>query len=95
MSEKRCREFIACEILEICVKGSNKTAIVYKANLNFRTLLLYVDPLVNNGLLNVTDGPSAIYTTTDKGCELLKRYRHLVEILNEIKDVISDQEGAP
>jgi predicted transcriptional regulator len=50
---KRSRDNIISEILDICTKGANKTQIVYKANLNFRTVNPYIDLLIKNKLITV------------------------------------------
>ncbi len=67
---KRSKYVIISQILKICEGGANKTRIVYQANLNFRTVLPYLDLLIKNGLLEVTQGKSILYKTTDKGISL-------------------------
>jgi predicted transcriptional regulator len=74
MRPKRSKNKIVSEILEICLEGTNKTRIVYQANLNFKTVNSYLDLLINNSMIVVTKGPKKIYTTTEKGRELLSNY---------------------
>jgi predicted transcriptional regulator len=44
---------IRAEILKICRKPANKTAIVYRAGLNFRTVRPYLEQLIKSGHLEV------------------------------------------
>lgn len=69
MVQKRCKEEILSQILEICCLGVHKTAIVYKANLNFKTVNPYIELLSRNGLIEVGQGS---YKTTSRGIETLK-----------------------
>ena len=69
MVQKRCREEIISQILEICCQGVHKTAIVYKANLNFRTINPYIELLSKNGLIEVDQGS---YTITSRGIDTLR-----------------------
>ena len=45
---KRSRHIIISKILDICKNGSNKTRIVYQANLNFKTVDPYINLLIKN-----------------------------------------------
>ncbi len=59
---------IISRILDICTGGANKTKIVYKANLNFKSVSLYLDMLIKNSLIYVNEtNPGIIYKTTEKG----------------------------
>ncbi len=69
MVQKRCKEEIISQILEICCQGVNKTAIVYKANLNFRTINPYIELLSKKGLIEVDQGS---YMTTSRGIDTLR-----------------------
>ncbi len=69
MVQKRCKEEIISQILEICCQGVHKTAIVYKANLNFRTINPYIELLSNKGLIEVDQGS---YTITSRGIDTLR-----------------------
>ena len=74
MTMKRSKYVIISQILNICKDGANKTKIVYQANLNFRTVLPYIDLLIKNGLLEVKQGRNVSYETTDKGISLLDNF---------------------
>jgi predicted transcriptional regulator len=79
---KRSQNKIISEILEVCLEGANKTRIVYKVNLNFRTVNSYLDLLIKNALIEVIAGPKKVYKATEKGRELLNNYER-------VKDEIS------
>lgn len=71
MVMKRSKQEIIAQILEICLDSSSKTKIVYQANLNFRTINPYLDILMKNGLLEVSEVEQTLYRTTPKGRDLL------------------------
>ncbi|MEM0498972.1 MAG: winged helix-turn-helix domain-containing protein, partial [Methanothrix sp.] len=48
---KRDKLSIISEILQKCIGGATKTAIVYQVNLNFKTVNPYLDLLIARGLL--------------------------------------------
>jgi predicted transcriptional regulator len=80
---KRNKNQIISEILNICIDGASKTEIVYKANLNFRTINPYLKLLIGNDLLLTRAGPRMLYETTTKGKVLIENY-------NRIKDELAD-----
>ena len=55
---KRSKDAIITQVLDICVDGASKTRIVYQANLDFRTVIPYIDLLIKNGLLESTRNSS-------------------------------------
>jgi len=81
---KRSREAIIAHILEICTDGASKTKIVYQANLNFRTVLPYIDLLIKNDLLICCCDSSIIYKTTSKGLNILKELKNIYYAIPEI-----------
>jgi predicted transcriptional regulator len=74
---KRSKSEIILNILTICTKGASKTKIVYRANLNFKTVTPYIDLLSEKGLLNARQGSGIIYETTLQGFEVMKTLRQL------------------
>jgi len=78
---KRSRHTIISQVLNICIGGASKTKIVYQANLNFRTVNPYIELLTKNGLINVKNGSTVIYVTTEKGKALLESIR---QVQNEL-----------
>jgi predicted transcriptional regulator len=79
---------IILDILDICVKGANKTKIVYQANLNFKMVNIYLDILTNDGLLDLDKDQSKLYVTTNKGKDLLK---DLKQIYNKLEKYSSEK----
>ena len=51
--------------------GASKTRVVYGSNLNFRTVVPYLDSLTKNGFIATIDGDQKKYITTERGKELL------------------------
>jgi predicted transcriptional regulator len=87
MTMKRSKYVIISQILDICKGGANKTKIVYQANLNFRTVLPYIDLLIKNGLLEVRQGKYVSYETTDKGINMLDNFELINSKFTEREDV--------
>ncbi len=73
---RRSRGEIIGRILEVCMTGASKTALVYGGNLNFETVAPYIDSLTKNGFIVAMDGK---YKTTEKGKELLGKLKELTE----------------
>lgn len=72
--KRRDRLEVINEILDVAVDGVVKTRIMYRTNVNFRQFENYVDPLLDAGLIEVSDNDSRrIYRTTDKGKVLLSK----------------------
>jgi len=81
---RRSKDKIIADILEICLMpGAAKTQVVYQANLNFKTILPYLDLLTRGELLEAVPGKSTIYKTTAKGEMALKALRAIEEIIPE------------
>lgn len=61
------------DILEACLRGANKTKIVYRSNLNFSRLEKYLELLLNLGFISVVDEPerNVAYRTTDAGLNFI------------------------
>jgi predicted transcriptional regulator len=55
---------IAVDILRVTMKGSNKTRIVYEANINFNIATRYLEMLKDKELIMHEKG---LFITTDKG----------------------------
>lgn len=72
---------ICADILQLAKGGVNKTRIVYGANLNFNIVKKYLKNLLDNGLLQRTDG--RCFITTDKGIQFLEQYREFISPLND------------
>lgn len=73
-------------ILEICCNsnGVNKTKVVYGANINFKVAGLYLDMLINEGLVEVINpGPREKYLTTEKGKEMLGNIKQVYDRMEQ------------
>jgi len=74
----RGRIQIAADMIEIARNGSNKTRIMYQANLSFELLEKYLQLLIGSGMLETRENGKG-FVATPKGLELLADYRALVE----------------
>jgi predicted transcriptional regulator len=82
---RRSPEQITERILRICTEATGKTAIVYQCNLNFHTVNIHLQRLINANLLKSSgseDHPS--YRTTPKGIEALRHINMLKDLLTPI-----------
>ncbi len=72
-------------ILEICkCEGANKTKVVYGANINFKVAGMYLDMLINEGLVEVINpGPREKYLTTEKGREMLESLKQVYDRMEQ------------
>ena len=68
---RRSKGKIIAKILEICLTESSKTVIVEGSDLNFRTVVPYLEALIANGQIVVIEGKVPRFKTTDRGKELL------------------------
>ena len=91
---RRSEVEIMRDILEICMKGANKTKIVYAANLNFSRLERYLGMLLSLGFVAAEDDPagSVVYRTTKAGmdflCGCLKMQESLRKLPFEVKSKV-------
>jgi predicted transcriptional regulator len=76
MNKKRSSDIIITQILEICIEGASKTGIVYRSYLNFKTVGPYLRLLIKNGFIETVWDNRTLYKTTDKGIELMNRFKH-------------------
>jgi len=82
---------IMTEILEIASReGATKTAIVYKANINFTLANRYLEHLEERGLIGSHNGGSVrVYTLTERGREALFLLRKTVDEVLEGRTVVA------
>jgi predicted transcriptional regulator len=81
MSQKRSKYQIIAQILITCQEGYvNKTKVVYQANLNFGTVVPYLNQLIAKGLLEANADKFPLYRTTEKGEKALECFREIEEI---------------
>ncbi len=84
---KRSRDAIISIILDVCVNGASKTKIVYQANLNFRTVIPYMDMMLKNGLIEPTPESNKVYKTTPKGIKVLNEFKIIQDMLPELYNI--------
>ena len=85
-SSHRGRLDIIANILSSAGGGVRKTSIMYKCNLSFRQLEVYLGFLLNKGLLRMfTKRESAtnqFFETTGRGMDFLRAYRNLEALMS-------------
>jgi predicted transcriptional regulator len=86
-AERRNSMEILMSILEESKSGINKTRLVYRTNLNFLVIRKYIDFLVKKELLNVEQKDNIVYTTTEKGHQVLEEFNRVKEMMG-IEQVI-------
>ena len=83
MGRKRFKDQILCKILQVCGDGANKTQIVYSCNLNFHTVVPYLNLLIKNGLAEKLEGEIVRYRITPRGEEALGHLQELEKLIVE------------
>jgi predicted transcriptional regulator len=73
------------DVLALATSGIKKTHIMYRANLSYEQVYLYLGDLIGKRLIVQDVSPDGVvYRTTEKGREfLLLNYTRLVELLEE------------
>jgi predicted transcriptional regulator len=78
------------DILALATSGIKKTHIMYKANLSYEQVHLYLADLIEKSLIMQDTSPDGvIYRTTEKGREFLRYYQRIVEFLEEPEIALS------
>lgn len=80
-AQRRCRgtmEMIA-SILEVCLEGTKKTHIMYRANVSNEPLNSYLQLLIESGMLE----KSNVYRTTVKGRIYLEHFKGILILLGK------------
>ena len=72
------------DVLALATSGIKKTHIMYRANLSYEQVHLYLGELIGKRLITQDVSPEGVvYRTTEKGREFLLLYTRLVEFLEE------------
>src|SRR5919106_4683278 len=72
------------DVLALGTSGIRKTHIMYKANLSYEQVHLYLGELIGKRLIaQDVSSEGVIYRTTEKGRDFLLYYTRLVEFLEE------------
>lgn len=74
--KRRSTYEIGQNILVVCRKGSNKTKIVYRANLNSCRVNKHLEMLIKIGFLTKVpqDNGNFVYKTTPDGLRAMEKY---------------------
>ena len=84
------------DVLALGTSGIRKTHIMYKANLSYEQVHLYLGELIGKRLIAQDVTPDGvIYRTTEKGREFLLYYTRLVEFLEEEKQEPDVEPSSP
>jgi len=76
----RSRLDIMADVIKITMTGAKKTQIMFKANLSYKLLQIYMRALLEEGLISESNGR---YVTTDRGKDFLETYQKLVQPVTE------------
>ena len=76
------------DVLGLATSGIKKTHIMYRANLSYEQVHLYLGELIEKRLIAQDVSPDGVvYRTTTKGRDFLLYYTRLVEFLEEEPEV--------
>ena len=84
----RSRTEIVSNILDATNGGATKTKIMYKAFLSYAQLKEYLTILVDNNLIEYSNGTQ--FKTTEKGLNYIKMYREIGELLQQTTAIKND-----
>ena len=86
----RSRTEIVCNILDAANGGgATKTKIMYAAFLSYAQLKEYLSILIDNNLIEYSNGTQT-FKTTEKGLNCLKMYREIGEFLQQTSAIKND-----
>jgi predicted transcriptional regulator len=76
------------DVLALGTAGIKKTHIMYRANLSYEQVHMYLAELMEKRLVvqDISDD-GVVYRTTDKGREFLQYYNRITEFLEEPESV--------
>ena len=82
------------DVLALGTSGIKKTHIMYRANLSYEQVHLYLGELIAKRLIaqDVSSADGIVYRTTEKGREFLQYYTRLTEFLEEVRGEEEQQE---
>ena len=80
----RGRIQIMGDVLGLATAGIKKTHIMYRANLSYEQVHMYLAELIEKGLLvQASTDDGLVYRTTERGREFLYYYGRIVSLLEE------------
>jgi predicted transcriptional regulator len=84
------------DVLALATSGIRKTHIMYKANLSYEQVYLYLEELIRKRLIaQDVSHDAVVYRTTEKGREFLLYYTRLIEFLQEQKEGLEVESSSP
>jgi predicted transcriptional regulator len=84
------------DVLALATSGIRKTHIMYRANLSYEQVYLYLEELIGKRLVaQDVSSDGVVYRTTEKGREFLQYYTHLMEFLEEQKQEPEVESSSP
>src|SRR5918994_7284220 len=84
------------DVLALATSSIRKTHIMYRANLSYEQVYLYLEELISMRLIAQDVTPDGVvYRTTEKGREFLLYYTRLVEFLEEEKQEPEAESTSP
>lgn len=84
------------DVLALATSGIRKTHIMYKANLSYEQVYLYLEELVRKRLIaQDVSHDAVVYRTTEKGRQFLLYYTRLIEFLEEQKQGQEVESSSP
>ncbi|HEX6253496.1 MAG TPA: winged helix-turn-helix domain-containing protein [Nitrososphaera sp.] len=85
------------DVLALATSGIRKTHIMYRGNLSYEQVYLYLEGLNGRRLIaqDVSSSDGVVYRTTEKGREFLLCYMRSVEFLEEEEEVPEVDLSAP
>jgi predicted transcriptional regulator len=82
--KRRDKIIIMAEIINLAKRGISKTHIMFKANLSFSQLNLYIDFLSNANLLEkITINGKTVYRATPKGLDFYYSEQQVIALLQK------------
>jgi predicted transcriptional regulator len=82
--KRRDKIIIMAEIINLAKRGISKTHIMFKANLSFSQLNLYIDFLSNANLLEkITINGKTVYRATQKGLDFYSSEQQVIALLQK------------
>jgi predicted transcriptional regulator len=85
------------DVLALGTSGIKKTHIMYRANLSYEQVHLYLGELIAKRLIaqDVSSPDGVVYRTTEKGREFLHYYTRLTEFLEKEEEEEQQQQQLP
>jgi predicted transcriptional regulator len=72
---------IIADILKVCMTSEGKTRIMYRANLSFRMLNVYLNLAIKHGLVEEVANHRKLFRTTERGREYLTSYLRITQLI--------------